>query len=108
MRIAIDADQVLFDFDAAWRMTAGQVLGRPMPKPAPTYHLMVRYGLTTSEYHKVWAGFEVMGMWARCPIIPEALDRVRMWLDMGHKVFVASTVDAHVREQREAALDRMA
>lgn len=47
-------------------------------------------------------------MWARCPIIPEALDRVRMWLDMGHKVFVASAVDAHVREQREAALDRMA
>ena len=72
---------------------------------------MVRYGLTTSEYHKVWAGFEVMGMWARCPVIPEALDRVRMWLAMGHERFVVSAVDARVREQREqreAALDRMA
>ncbi len=32
MRIAIDADQVLFDFDGAWRTTAETVLNRNCPR----------------------------------------------------------------------------
>ena len=43
MRIAIDADQVLFDFDGAWRMTAETVLNWELPKRNESYHLMARY-----------------------------------------------------------------
>ena len=47
LRIAIDADQVLFDFDGAWRTTAETVLNRELSKRNESYHLraIVNFGV---------------------------------------------------------------
>jgi uncharacterized protein YozE (UPF0346 family) len=59
-RIAIDADQVLFDFDGAWRTTAETVLNRELPQRNESYHLMARYSLSMAEYHQCWAMFHAL------------------------------------------------
>ncbi|EGQ61232.1 hypothetical protein GGI1_05311 [Acidithiobacillus sp. GGI-221] len=105
MRIAIDADQVLFDFDGAWRTTAETVLNRELPKRNESYHLMARYSLSMAEYHKCWAMFHALEMWRHCPVIPDALDAVHGWLDMGNEVFVISAVDTPARKLRQQAMD---
>ena len=105
LRIAIDADQVLFDFDGAWRTTAETVLNRELPKRNESYHLMARYSLSMAEYHKCWAVFHALEMWRHCPVIPDALDAVHGWLDMGHEVFVISAVDTPARKLRQQAMD---
>ena len=107
MRIAIDGDQVLFDFDGAWRKIAEDVLGRPMPPPKRSYHLIARYSLTMSEYHEVWAGFNAIGMWRRCPAIPQSMETVRMWRDHGCEVVVVSALDACFHADRRSCMDAL-
>ena len=105
MRIAIDANQVLFDFDGAWRTTAETVLNRELPRKNGSYHLMSRYGLSVAEYHRCWAKFHALEKWRHCPAIPDAVDAVRGWLDMGHEVFVITAVDTPARKLRQQAMD---
>lgn len=105
VRLAVDGDQVLFDFDTAWRSTAENLLGRPLQPCGQSYHLMARYHLSMSEYHRCWAEFHRRKIWRDCPVFPKALATVRGWLDAGHEVFVVSAVDVEARKLRQQALD---
>ena len=55
MKIALDADGVLFDFDKSWRLCAERVLSKLLFVANPCYDLGQRYGLRKADVHKVWA-----------------------------------------------------
>jgi len=107
MRIAIDADQVLFDFLSTWHAVAENTLNRELVERNQSYHLIARYGLSMAEYHRCWAMFNRWDVWKDCPVIPDALEAVNAWLEADHEVFVISAVDVEARKARQRALDKL-
>jgi hypothetical protein len=107
MKIAFDADGVLFDFQTSWRLCAERVLGRALPLCGQHYDLGQRYGLQKAEVHKVWAVWNATGEWRRVHPIESGIEATQMALDFGHEVFVVSRLpNTQAAEQRRMALDR--
>lgn len=90
MKIALDADGVLFDFQTSWRLCAERMLGRTLPLCGQHYDLGQRYGLTKAEVHKVWAVWNATSGWVRVQPIESGIEAAQMALDFGHEVFVVS------------------
>ncbi|MDD2750981.1 MAG: hypothetical protein PHX24_12955 [Acidithiobacillus sp.] len=107
MRIAIDADQVLFDLVSPWHTLAENTLNRKLVEKNQRYNLMDRFGISREEYYRCWAAFNRWDLWKQCPVIPEALEAVNTWLKAGHEVFVISAVDVDARRSRQKALDNL-
>lgn len=63
MKIGIDLDGVIFDFQGWFHEAAQRVLRRELPHPdtSPHYDLSKAMGLTTEETRQIWAGFESYG-----------------------------------------------
>jgi hypothetical protein len=107
MKIALDADGVLFDFDKSWRMCAERVLSRTLPIVTSQYDLAARYGLTKAEVHKVWAVWNDTSGWYRVHPLESGIGAARMALDLGHEVFVVSRLPSEqAAKERRFALDR--
>lgn len=107
MKIALDADGVLFDFVESWRLCAQLVLGRDLPTLTPSYDLESRFGLQKGEVHKVWSVWNTTHGWRRVvPIVP-AIEATFAALDMGHEVFVVSRLpSSQAAQERRDSLDR--
>ena len=107
MKIALDADGVLFDFDRSWRMCAERVLCRTLPIVTFQYDLATRYGLTKAEVHKVWTVWNDTSGWYRMHPLESGIGAARMALDLGHEVFVVSRLPSErAAQERRFALDR--
>lgn len=107
MKIALDADGVLFDFDQSWRLCAQRVLGRDLPTVAPCHDLEKRFGLQKGEVHKVWSVWNMTHGWRRViPIVP-AIEATLAALDMGHEIFVVSRLpSSQAARERRDSMDR--
>ncbi len=90
--IGLDADGVLFDFDAHWSTVASRVLGRPLITVDSSYSLQSRYGLTKSEHDLVWGVFNHDVEWANVPLYDFAKDLVYALEDMGAQVYVVTSL----------------
>lgn len=107
MKIALDADGVLFDFDRSWRGCAERVLGRTLPLCGQHYDLGQRYGLTKAQVHKIWVVWNVTRGWLRVQPIESGIRAAQMALDFGHEVYVVTKLpSSEAAEQRRTALDR--
>ncbi|MBU2760280.1 hypothetical protein [Acidithiobacillus sulfurivorans] len=107
MRIAIDADQVLFDFLSTWHTFAENTLKRELVERNQSYHLIARYGLSMAEFVRCCTMFDLRDAWKDCPVIPEALEAVQAWLEADHEVFVISAVSVKARKSRQKVLDKL-
>lgn len=100
--IAIDGDQVIFDFAEHWRCTAERVLDRSVFQQEPVFSLSRRFGLTHQDTAKVWDRFHQDGEWGRVPLLPQALSAVQTLLRQGWGVWVVSSVpDAGLAARRK-------
>jgi len=108
MKIALDADGVLFDFQTSWRLCgAERVLDRALPLCGQHYDLGQRYGLTKAEVHKVWATWNATSAWLRVHPIESGMQAARMALDFGHEVYIVTCLpNTQAAEERRRALDR--
>jgi hypothetical protein len=77
VKIALDADGVLSDFDKSWRLCAEQVLSRTLPMVASRYDLADRYGLTKSEIHIVWTVWNNTRGWCRVHPLESGIEAAR-------------------------------
>lgn len=107
VKIALDADGVLFDFQTSWRLCAEGVLGRALPLCGQHYDLGQRYGLKNAEVHKVWAVWNTTSGWLRAQPIESGMRAAHMALDLGHEVYVVTCLpNIRAAEERRRALDR--
>jgi hypothetical protein len=107
MKIALDADGVLFDFSHSWRLCAERVLGRKVPAISECYDLQVRYGLSKREVHKVWTIWNDTHGWRRVQPIDVAIEAAHMALDFGYELFVVSCLpSSEAAQERRDSLDR--
>jgi hypothetical protein len=107
MKIASDVDGVFLDFDGTWKGVAEEVLHRELPAATSAYHLMPRYQLGKSEYHKVWAAFNAMDMWMQVRPISDAVESLQMLLVMGHELHFVTSIPKHAVQGRQAQIDRL-
>ena len=107
MKIALDADGVLFDFQKSWRLCAERVLKKSLSEMGDAYDLGIRYGLSKTEVHKVWTVWNGTASWRRVlPIVP-AVEVVLMALDFGHEITVVSCLPStQAAQERRESLDR--
>ncbi|MGK9450308.1 hypothetical protein ACSSZE_03445 [Acidithiobacillus caldus] len=107
MKIALDADGVLFDFVESWRLCAQRVLGRDLPTVVSCHDLEKRFGLRKGEAHKVWSVWNTTHGWRRViPIVP-AIEITLEALYLGHEVFVVSRLpSSEAAQERRDSLDR--
>ncbi|MDR7927102.1 hypothetical protein RIE95_08945 [Acidithiobacillus thiooxidans] len=105
---ALDADGVIFDFDAAWRACASVLLSTDLTVQSPAYCLQDRYGLSNRDVQKVWTAWNLNRMWRRVPAFPQVVDGLRMLLDMQHDVTIITLLpDAKAGEDRRIALNML-
>ncbi|MBU2788612.1 hypothetical protein HFQ13_10460 [Acidithiobacillus sp. VAN18-1] len=105
-RFAIDADGVLFNFDASWRICAERMLRRDLPVVQPVYDLSSRYALSRAEMAKVWAAWNTAECWRTVQPISSAINVTRMLIDMGHSVTVVTKLPSEkAAEERRWCLD---
>jgi hypothetical protein len=107
MKIALDADGVLFDFQKSWRICAERVLRKKISEVYDAYDLGIRYGLSKADVHKVWTVWNGTAGWRRVmPIVP-AIEVVLMALDFGHEITVVSCLPStQAAQERRESLDR--
>lgn len=102
--VALDADNVLFDFDGHWQRQAETVLERSVPQVSGAYHLRARYGLTSAEYKAVWNHFNHEVHWTNIPLLKHARPLVDTLEDMGGQVFVVTSLRERFLKARINAL----
>jgi len=106
-KIAISANEALFDFDSTWKTVAEEYLERELQIKSHHYNLMARYQMTDAEYHSCWQIFNERDAWRDCSVFPEALEQVLQWQREGHALTVISTDNQHPHELRRAAMDAL-
>lgn len=107
MKIALDADGVLFDFDKSWRLCAERVLGRTLPLCGQHYDLGQRYGLKKTEVHKVWTVWDMTSGWRRVHPLVSGIEAAHMALNLGHEVFVITRLpSSQAAQERRESLNR--
>lgn len=93
MRIALDVDGVLLDFEGSWRAVAERVLGQPLVQVAPDYQLMPRYGLSRSQCARVWHAFVTQKTWERLTPLKDHI-AVAQRLSQQHELHLVTAIPA--------------
>jgi 5'(3')-deoxyribonucleotidase len=95
MRIAIDVDGVVAEFNTDFTRLAKVILGRDFYEPyGESWHLEDVLGLSDEEADKVWAHVNAAGYCQTIPFVDSALESVS-WLIENHKVvFVTAPLKA--------------
>lgn len=107
MKIALDADGVLFNFACSWRMCAERVLRRKVAVMPRQYDLCERFGITKAEGHKVWAVWNETKGWKRVHPDVDGLEAAIKMLNMGHEITVISSMpSSEAAKERRISLDR--
>jgi len=107
MKIALDIDGVLLDFDTHWRTFAIAHLERELPKLNSDYDLGTRYGVTKKESDSVWAAFYDQEKWASILPYPCALESVPRLHDSHHDLFCVTAAPEDVETQRRISLQAL-
>lgn len=102
--VVCDVDQVLLDFDDAWRNCAVEVLCRPLAKVCDTWDMSTRYGLSKELVRQVWDCFHRDGWWGRIEPYPYAFELIHALRDMGCDIWAVTNVDPQFRQERALTL----
>lgn len=104
IRVALDGDNVAFDFDNHWRMVGSRVLGRDLRKVSEDYHLKRRYGLNEKEHQKVWKSFNHEVHWGSVPLFDYAQKLIYSLEDAGAEVFMVTSIQERFYQARVESL----
>ena len=92
LRIAIDSDGILSDFNGHWASVAERVLKRAVIPCNRDYHLKTRFNLSKDEYNAVWERFNHAVEWGNVPLYAHASELVYALEDMGAQVYVVTSI----------------
>ena len=91
--VVVDLDEVLLDFQQAWRDCARMVLQKEMVRQSDAYLLSSRYGLTEPETLRVWEVFHEDAWWERVPPQPDVWDFIAEMDRVGVSLWAVTNVD---------------
>jgi hypothetical protein len=101
--IAVDADNVFFDFNSPWEAVVRRVTGRPLDITPGIWALEGKYNLTQDELAECWRQFNEGEEWGRMEAFPGAADWMNAALDAGIRVAVVTSINpAFIDLRREA------
>lgn len=107
LRIALDADGVIFNFIDAWLLTAEMLTGRKPVQETYNWDLGKCYGLSQKQVADIWFAFDVAGMWGLMQALPGAADTLNTLIDENHEIHVITAIDPVFAGQRMSAIDRI-
>lgn len=102
MKIILDADGVLLDYNEQMAKICELVYGRKFPKVAHAHHFKNAYGLelTKDELKRVYAYFDVQG-WTSMPALPKTIEATQLLHSMGHQLVCLSSMPPRFVEDRK-------
>lgn len=109
LRVVLDADRILLDFEAAFRASARAALGYPVRQRSRVYALDVRYGLDRAQMSRVWSQIERDG-WSGFAPMPGARALIAVLHAARADIRVATAIDpafhaGRLLDLRRAGLD---
>jgi len=107
MKIALDIDGVLLDFDKHWREFASVFLQRDLVRLNNEYWLESRYGITKEDSDAVWAAFFEQEKWATIEPYQCALDMIAILHGQGHEIVCVTAAPEAVEVQRRMSLQHL-
>ena len=105
LRVVLDADRILLDFEAAFRTAAHAVLGAPVAQRSCVYALEERYGLGGAQMSQVWSQIERDG-WSGFAPMPGAHALIAVLRAARADIRVATAIDSAFHAGRLADLRR--
>lgn len=107
MKVALDIDGVLLDFDSHWQTFTELLLGRPLPRLNNEYDLRSRYGLSEQESKLAWEAFYDQGQWAQILPYRCAIDAIDDFHLSGHTLLCITAAPRDVEVQRRKSLQNL-
>ena len=107
MKIALDIDGVLLDFDTHWREFAATYLQRDIVKLNDDYYLESRYGIVKADSDAIWAAFFEQEKWASIEPYQCALEAIEVLHKSDHDIVCITAAPQEVERQRRMSLQHL-